>query len=543
MVSILQSVRSTERLAKISLVLAKHGFGGVLSRLPIPFRSPSGAPAAETRMRAFAIRLREALQELGPSFVKLGQVMSTRPDVLPADVVAELQKLQDSVPPMPADDLDEALAEAYGGDLDATFAAFDKTPLAAASIGQVHVAQLRAPAVDVVVKVQRPHARTTVERDLDLLYLFARLVTEYVPESRIYAPVAMVGEFDRAITAELDYGLEAEHALRFAQNFAGDVTVRFPIPYREVSGKRTLVMERFHGKSLERFVADGGEGTGPRIARLALRVVAKMVFEDGFFHADPHPGNIIMLGTADEPVIGLIDLGLVGRLSEELRDKAISLVLAAATGDTPGLADGLLAMGRQRARVDLPAFRADVSRISETYLGRPLAEIEVSGLIRDLVQGAIKHEIEIPSELMMMGKALMTIEGIGKQLDPELDIWSELKPMLSQLVMNRLSPQRLGRDLLRAARQLGTVATSLPSQVHTILEDLRNGRLEVVTRDPPLARATERLGRRIFTGIVVAMLIAAGTALLVVDRHATTAFAMLASSLFLTLFHLWRERK
>ena len=537
-VSLLQSVRSTERLAKISLVLAKHGFGEVLSRLPIPFKSPP----SEKPMRAFAIRLREALQELGPSFVKLGQVMSTRPDVLPADVIAELQKLQERVPPMTPAEVDEALGEAYG-DLDAVFSSFDKTPLAAASIGQVHVAHLKAGDVDVVVKLQRPHARATVERDLDLLYMFARLIAEYVPEARIYSPVAMVTEFDRAITAELDYGLEADNALRFARNFADDPTVRFPTPYRDVSGKRTLVMERFHGSSLDAFVAQGGEGTGPRIARLALHVVAKMVFEHGFFHADPHPGNIIMLGTPEAPVIGLIDLGLVGRLSEELRDKAIALVLAAATGDTASLADGILTIGRPQGRVDLPAFRADVQRISEKYLGRPLAEIEVSGLIRDLVQGAVRHDIEIPSELIMMGKALMTVEGIGKQLDPQLDVWSELKPMLSQLVMNRFSPERIGRDLFRAARQLGTAATSLPGQVHAILEDLRSGRLEVVARDPQLARATERLGRRIFWGIVVAALVAAGTALLVADRHGTTAFALLASGLFLTLLHWWRERK
>jgi ubiquinone biosynthesis protein len=539
MVSIPKAVRSTERLAKISLILAKHGFGEVLSRLPILFK----APPAEKPMRAFAIRLREALQELGPSFVKLGQVMSTRPDVLPADVVAELQKLQDSVPPMSADEVEEILAEAYGGELDTVFSEFDRTPLAAASIGQVHVARLRAGDVDVVVKLQRPHARTTVERDLDLLYLFARLVAEYIPETRIYAPVAMVEEFDRAITAELDYGREAENAIRFARNFEHDPTVRFPAPHREASGKRTLVMERFHGASLDKFVAAGGEGTGPRIAKQALRVVAKMVFEDGFFHADPHPGNIIMLGTPEEPVIGLIDLGLVGRLSEDMRDKAIGLVLAAATGDTAGLADSLLTVGRPKGRVDMPKFREEVSRISEKYLGRPLAEIEVSGLIRDLVQGALKFEIEIPSELIMMGKALMTIEGIGKQLDPQLDIWAELKPLLGQLMMNRLSPQRLGRDLLRAVRQLGTAATSLPGQVHGILEDLRAGRLELVQRNPDVARATERLGRRIYYGLVVATLLGAGTALLVADRHATIAIALIVTSFVTGMFHLWRERK
>jgi len=537
MVSVIRSIRTSERLAKIGLVLAKHGFGEIVARLP-GLGTPAPGPGEPGRL---AVRLRAVLEELGPSFVKLGQVMSTRADVLPADVVAELKRLQDQVPPMTAAEVDEVLTDAYA-DLDEVFADFDREPMASASIGQVHAARLRdpdgGPDVDVVVKLQRPGARAVVERDLDLLYIVARLVESHVPESRIYQPVAMVAEFDRAITAELDYGLEADNALRFTRDFAGDPTVRFPAPHREASGKRTLVMERFRGAHLDEFVPAGGPGTGPRVARRALAVVAKMIFEHGFFHADPHPGNIIMLGTADDPVIGLIDLGLVGRLSEDLRDKAISLMLAAATNDLDGLADALLAIGRPRRRVDQAAFRADVARLSEQYLGRPLAEVELSALIRDLVQGAVTHDIEMPAEMMMVGKALMTIEGIGKQLDPDLDVWTELRPFLTQVVMRRYSPERLGRDLLRGARKLGTVATSLPGQVHDVLEDVRHGRLELAVRDPAGAAATDRLGRRIYAAIVSAALLAAGTALLIADRHTGLGAGMLATAAATLVVHL-----
>jgi ubiquinone biosynthesis protein len=548
-VSILRTVRNTERLAQIGLVLVKHGFGEIASRLPLGPLAPAKVDKVTGEKRTFAVRLRETLQDLGPSFVKLGQVMSTRPDLIPAEVIAELKKLQDDVAPMTRDEVDEILAECWGDQLDAVFAQFDREPLASASIGQVHTARLRdaeGEERDVVVKLQRPGARAVVERDLDLLYLLARLIATHVPESRVYAPIALVGEFDRAITAELDYGLEADNAIRFAKNFEGNPDVRFPRPYREASGKRALVMERFRGSHLDDFVAAGGEGTGPRVARRALAVVAKMIFEDGFFHADPHPGNIIMLGTAAEPVLGLIDLGLVGRLTEETRAKAIELMLAAVTADASGLADALLAMGRPRGRVDLPAFRAEVTVLSEKYLGRPLAEVELSALIRDLVQGAVKYDIEMPAEMMMVGKALMTVEGIGKQLDPELDVWTELRPYFTRLLMNRYSPQRIGRDLLRGIRQLGSSASSLPGQVHDILEDLRAGRLSMATRDEEQARATDRLGRRLFVAILAAALLGGGVALLAVGRraaHEDVALVMFCVAFLTVVSHLWRDRK
>jgi ubiquinone biosynthesis protein len=546
-VSVVRTVKNTERLAQIALVLVRHGFGEIVSRLPLGPLKPAGTPQASGEPRTLAVRLREALQDLGPSFVKLGQVMSTRPDILPPEIIAELKKLQDDVPPMTAEEVDEVLAEAYGASLDSVFVSFERTPLASASIGQVHLAKLRNPDggddIDVVVKLQRLKARATVERDLDLLYLLARLLEANVPETRTFTPIAMVSEFDRAITAELDTGLEAENALRFARNFEGRAEVRFPKPYKHANTKRTLVMERFVGQHLDDFVPAGDAGTGPRIARRALHVIAKMVFEDGFFHADPHPGNIIMMGTAQEPVLGLIDLGLVGRLSEDMRDKAIQLMVAAVTADANGLADSLLAMGRPKGRVDLPRFRAEVAELSEKYLGRPLAEVEMSGLIRDLVQGAVKYDIEMPVEMLMVGKALMTVEGVGKQLDPELDVWTELRPYFTKLVMDRFGPKRLGRDLLRGFRALSTGAIDLPGQVHDILDDLRSGKLEVKSRDPELALATERLGRRLFTAITTATLIGASTALFVVDRHTTLAGVLLGAAALLVVGHWWRLRR
>ena len=543
MAGIVRTYRTAERFVQIGAVLVKHGFGELVTRIGLGGGAPAPVAEGEPPSEPLAIRLRRVLEELGPTFVKLGQIASTRADVLPAGLIVELKKLQDSVPPMSADDVDKILHETWGDDLDAVFVSFDRTPLAAASIGQVHVARLRAPAPgvperDVVVKLQRPGARTQIERDLDLLYQLARMVEASIPEAKVYSPVALIGEFDRAVTAELDYGQEADNAQRFARNFAGSAMVRFPEPYKQVSGKRTLVMERFFGGRIDK-IAD--PEIAKRVARDALHVIAKMIFVDGFFHADPHPGNIIMLGPPEAPVIGLIDLGLVGRLSEELRDGAIRLLIAAATADARALADALLALGKPRGRVDLAAFRAEVAVVAEKYLGRPLKEIETAALIGDLVQGAIKYDIDMPAEVLMVGKALMTVEGIGKQLDPDLDVLGELRPMLVKVIAARYSPDRLARDGLRAARALGDAALALPGQITDILEDARAGRLAVFARDPETAAATERLGRRMFSAILAAALLGCATALLAVDRAPTFAIALYMLAATLVAVQLWRD--
>jgi ubiquinone biosynthesis protein len=543
MVGIVRTYRIAERSVQIGAVLVKHGFGELVARIGLgasPAPAADGSPPSEP----LAIRLRRVLEELGPTFVKLGQIASTRADVLPAGLIAELKKLQDSVPPMAAEEVDKLIAESWGENFDAVFASFDRTPLAAASIGQVHVAKLRptepgGPERDVVVKLQRPGARAQIERDLDLLYQVARMIEANIPESKVYSPVGLVAEFDRAVTAELDYGQEADNAQRFARNFAEVPTVRFPQPYKQVSGKRTLVMERFFGGRIDK-IAD--RAVAKQVARDALHVIAKMIFEDGFFHADPHPGNIIMLGRPEAPVIGLIDLGLVGRLSEELRDGAIRLLIAAATADARAVADALLALGKPRGRVDVKAFRAEVAVLSEKYLGRPLKEIEVSALIRDLVQGAIKYEIDMPVEVLMVGKALMTVEGIGKQLDPDLDVLGELKPLLAKVIAARYSPERLARDGLRAARALGDAAVAFPGQVADILEDARAGRLAVFARDPETAAATERLGRRVFSAVLAGSLLLSATALIVSNHARQLAIALYVLAAAIVALHLWRDR-
>ena len=262
-----------------------------------------------------------------------------------------------------------------------------------------------------------------------------------------------------------------------------------------------------------------------------------MIFEDGFFHADPHPGNIIILGTPEAPVIGLIDVGMVGRLSPELRDRTIDMMIAAVRKDSYAVADALYAIGRPTKKVDMREYRAEAAMLAEKYLGRPLKEIELSAMIRDLVGGAMKYGIEIPPDFMMVGKSLMTIEGIGKQLDPNLDVFGEASPYFFELLKQRYSPQRIGNDLWRGVEQLSRAGYDMPMQAREVLEDLRLGRLAIRTPDPHLPLVADRLGRRLFVASIVATLILAGSFLISTATHGTLGIVMLVFAGLTWLVH------
>lgn len=538
MAGILSTVGNIDRLRQITQVLVKHGFGELVARTDLASLVPFRKEAEPAPKKSLPERLRLVLQELGPSFVKLGQVLSTRPDLLPESLVSELKKLQEDVPPVPFADVKKEIEETLGMPIGDAFVEFDEAPLASASIGQVHKAKLKLAddeIVDVAVKVQRPNIRQTVERDLDLLYLMARLVERTIPESSIYSPSGLVAEFDRAITAELDYTIEAKNAERFAKNFADNPAVRFPKVYQQVSGKKVHVAEFFHGKKIDEALQDGYPGA--QIARESVRIIAQMIFVDGMFHADPHPGNLRILGSPDKPVVGMLDLGLIGELSSDMRDKATTLMIAAVRQDVDDLADALLAMGKARSKVDKDAFRVHVEKISARHLGKPIKEIEIAALIRDLVEGAVKFEIEMPVEMTMVGKALMTVEGIGKQLDPDLDVLSEARPFFLKILKERYSPEKIGLRLLKAATKFSGAATDVPPLLAEVLDDVRKGRIRVLADDPGMAHAIERLGRRVTLGVLAATLIGTGTALFI-HGHPSGAYLMYALA-FLSVMIAW----
>ncbi len=550
MASLITAVRDLGRLREIVAVLTRHGFGEVLTRMGLGSLAPSTKDGEPERTIAWQARVRLVIQDLGPSFIKLGQIASTRNDLLPPELIVELKKLQDDVPAIASDEIRKAVEASLGRPIEDVFVRFDEKPLATASIGQVHRARLRAeldePGFDaeghplrkqereVVVKVQRPGVKEVVDRDLELLHILAQIADRSLEEARIYDPVGLVSQFERSITAEMDFGIEAQNGERFRRNFAGHDAIRFPRSYKGASSRRILTLEFFDGKKIYAAVEAGYDGK--KIAKNSVGIVIKMIFEDGFFHADPHPGNIIILGTPNEPVVGMIDLGMVGRLSPELRDKTIKLMIAAARNDPRGVADALYNIGRPTRKVNLDEFRAEVTVLAEKYLGRPLKEIELAALIRDLVDGAVKYGLEVPTDFMMVGKSLMTIEAIGKELDPDLDVLGEAQPYFVDLVKKKFSPEQVGNELLRNAEQVLGMAHDVPFHLREVLDDLRMGRLQIKTVEASLEPAYDRLGRRLFNGMVVASLNVAGALVLASSAEHK---AWLAAALFVLAFLVW----
>jgi ubiquinone biosynthesis protein len=551
MPSIISAVRDLERLRQIGGVLARHGFGELLQRTGLAAQLGLGKRADDETQRAISIgeRIRLVLTELGPSFVKLGQIASTRPDLIPPEIIDELKKLQDDVPPVPFDQVRPMLERELGAALSEVYESFDETPLASASIGQVHRATLKSAdgvRAEVVVKLQRPNIRDTIEGDIDLLYWLGRAIERSVPESRVYAPARLVAEFDRAIHAELDFTLEADNAERFTRNFRdfdpGIVT--FPKVYRQASSKRVLTLEFLEGKKVLDAVAAGADCA--KIAKHAVAVMVKQIYEDGFFHADPHPGNIIIQGSLEEPLIALIDLGLVGRLTPQLRDKTVDLMVAAAGQDYRAIADALYAIGTPTKKIDRREFEAEVMALSDKYLGKRLKDIELSALMRDLINGAVKYGFEVPSDFVLVGKALMTVEGIGKQIYPDLDVFEEVKPYFMRLMWLRYSPEKVSQELIRGVSRLGGAAADMPLQVAEILDDLRRGDLSVAIHDRELPGALDRLGRRIFSGLLVSAALCAGAYLVAQEQTLLGAVMLSAASLW-TAWHTalvaWLGRK
>lgn len=528
MVALLSTFRELDRLRQIYVVLVRHGFADVARRLGLGAASRSKAatpelPAdtelalaeqvgnEEATKNPLAERVRLVAMDLGPSFVKLGQIVSTRADVLPPAWIASLKKLQDEVSPLPYETIREAIETSLGSPLEQMFASVEEAPLAAASIAQVHRAELKTESgiERVVVKVQRPGIRSTVMSDLDLLHHLARLIESTIPESKTYNPIGLVEEFDRAITSELDFLLEAENLSRFRKNFESMPSVRFPAVHRAASTKSVLTLELLPGKKVYDAIREDGM-SGERIAKSAVAVVIKMILEDGFFHADPHPGNILISGTPEAPVLGLIDVGMVGRLSPEMRDRCLDLMVAVVRNDHEAVADALYAISTPTKRVDMRAFRAHVSFVADKYLGRPLKDIQLAALIGDLVGGAKKFGLEVPSDFLLVGKALMTIEGVAKEIYPDLDIFVEAKPHFLELLKKRYSPQRIGNELLRGIERLGTSTYDLPQLSREVLDDLRMGKLIVSTNDTALPSALDRLGRRLFSAGIAGSMALAG---------------------------------
>ena len=415
--------------------LRNNGDRSALTRLPI---------AGNSR----PVHLRLALEELGTTFIKLGQILSTRADLLPPDYLAELTKLQDAAPPVPFEAIQEALIAELGQPIDSVFAEFNPEPLAAASIGQAHAATL-LDGTEVVVKIRRPGVVEQVNEDLEILKELASTASRHWEFADQYDLVGLVDEFSQTLRSELDYIREGHSAERFAKNFANDPRIHVPRVFWETTTSRVLTLERIRGIKINDLVGLDEQGTDRCwLAKYATDVVLKMVCEDGFFHADPHPGNFFI-----EPngAIGLIDFGMVGVLDERTQERLADLLIGINQRDADRLVDVFLDLGVTRKRIDRASVRRDVEHLLSTYLGVPLGELKITDLLNDIFTAMRRHHMHLPSNLALLFKTVIMIEGLGVNLDPDFHLTAVLGPYSERLIIREYSPFKWIRSFGRAS--------------------------------------------------------------------------------------------
>ncbi|MGO0577137.1 ABC1 kinase family protein [Ornithinimicrobium panacihumi] len=479
-----------ERTREIVETLSRHGLGFLVGE------GVAGKGRPE--------RLVLALEALGPTFVKLGQVLSTRSDLLPPAYTSELARLQDSAAPVPTADILAAIEEELGSA--DVFDRFDAEPLASASIGQAHTARLDG--TEVVVKVRRPGAVETVRTDLEILERLAHLAAAHSELARGYDLVGIVQEFATTLRAELDYLKEARNAERFATSLADDPRVHVPRVFWETTTSRVLTLERVEGLKIDDLAALGAAGIDRRdLAARATGVLCTMVFEDGFFHADPHPGNFFV-GAGGE--LAVIDFGMVGELGDEVRDQLVALFINLLRGDLDRTVRALLELVGQPEDVDRRALADDLRPLVRRFGGLSLADLALTELITEVLGLARRHRLRLPQDLALLFKMLLMAEGLGRRLDPGFELGAVLAPYAERLARERHSPEAVAERLTQSVRGLVEAGAQTPETMRNLARVLERGGFDVHLRSSELdhlLREADRVGNRMIAGVIAAALI------------------------------------
>jgi len=517
-----RSYRHMQRYRQILTVLFKYGFGDLIDTLKIEQYLEIGLQMISRKRRekietlSRAVRVRMVLEELGPTFLKMGQILSTRPDLLPVEFMQELSKLQDEVPPFPFSEVEAAIKEDLQKPVEQIFSSFDEQPLAAASIGQVHKARM-LDGKNVVVKIQRPGIQRTIEVDMEIMMHLAGLMERHLEGWDIQRPTRVVEEFTRTLERELDYTLEAAHMERFARQFEDEPAVYVPQVYREATTSRVLTMEHISGvkvSDIDRLEKEGLDRS--EIAQQGLILIMKQIFVYGFFHADPHPGNIFVL---PDNVICYMDFGMMGRLDLEARERFADLIMSIVHRDEREAAKALLRLTFSEEGVDYPALERDVAEFMDQHCYRPLKDVELGALLHQFLEVATRHRLGIPPDLFLTIKALSTVEGLGRVLDPDLDVIEQAAPFIKRIQLNRIHPSRIRKDMVDSGTDLFHLLKDIPREVRAILKMARQGKIKMEFEHrglEPMLATNDRISNRLSFAIVLASLVI-GSSLIVLS--------------------------
>ena len=488
--------RSIARVTEIGRVATRHGFGYLLDR-----RRAADQPDAERGRR-----LREMLDELGPTFVKFGQVLSTRPDLVPPDMIVELRKLQDDVSPFPIEDVERVVHSELGLTIEQAFVDFDERPIAAASIGQVHRATLPNDA-EVVVKVQRPTAARRIESDLKLMTSAARVVRDRVRQLDFIDAGELVDEFGRSIRLELDYQQEARNAETFRRNFAGDERIAVPRVWWRYTTSRLLTLDRLEGVHIRDLDFEGWSSEERRdLAYTMTDAWMTMIFRHAFFHGDPHPSNILHL---DDGRLGLVDFGLTGRLTDTDMARLTRLFVDAATENVAGLPRRLADLGVRYPREREEELRGRLEELYYRYYGMRLSDIDPIEAIREGLDLIYSMNLRLPTRFVILDKAIATLGSVAVEVYPEFNVFEVARPYAKGLVAERLSPRRVALRTRRELQDLGEIALDMPRQVHDVLNELRDGEFSMKITNPGVDDLAHRIDVSV-NRIAVALVILGG---------------------------------
>jgi len=522
----LSATRDLGRLHDLASVLARYGFGDLIRRLGMaPALERAGKVVPLERLNELVglpppERVRRALEDMGPTFVKLGQVLATRVDLFTPEWIAEFEKLQNQVPAVPFEQVREQLEADLGAPATEVFAAFDPEPIAAASIAQVYRARLHTGEA-VAVKVRRPGIRTLVEADMRLLHRLAEAIEAESPDLARFQPRALVRQLQASLSRELDLAAECRNAERIAASFAGEPRLSVPAVHWDWTSERVNVQDFVDGIPLTDIAAIEAAGGDRRvIARLGAQAELKMLFDDGFFHADPHPGNVFWL-PGDR--LALIDFGMVGRLSHARRGQMVELLDGLVRRDAEPVTEVLLDWTTDGG-ADADAIAQRVDAFIDRYHGVPLKELHLGGMMGEITALLREYRLALPPDLAMMIKALVTLEGIGRKLDPDFDMASEAAPFLQRAMLARYSPLAVARRGRRVFGDTLGLLSALPAELRQLLRTARHGRMNVnldVERLEKFGQRMEHSANRLAMATLIAALIVGSSIVMTVSGGPT----------------------
>jgi ubiquinone biosynthesis protein len=508
--TIKRDIRDIKRISYVINVLFRNGLGYIVEETQLKYHIPFFKKLMRHKFKpptSPAVRLRKAFEELGGTYIKLGQLLSIRPDLIPPEYCEELRKLQDDVPPFLFEEAKDVIESELKKHLHQLFSSFSREPLAAASIGQVHKAKLKNGKT-VVVKIQRPDIKNTIKADIDILYYLAKKLEKH-KKYKSFSPVEIIREFERYTEKELDYTQEARNIDHFYSNFKNSRTIKIPKVYWDYTTDKVLTLEYIDGIKL--LDIDRAKKTYDKkdIAKKLVDSVIKQVFEDGFFHADLHPGNVLVL----DHKLAFLDFGIVGFLDRDLKEKGLKAFIAVIQKDYNEIIRSLLRIGTITKQTNLEQFKEEVQEVIEDWYGLKLKQVRVTHMLHQLLNICVRNHIRMPVNLILLGKAFVTAEGTCRELDPDFDFVKNTQPYVKKVLTKRMLSAQFIKDFVRRSDKIKEFLYEVPEQLPLLLERIKSGRVHVDIEDSDirtLSLEIDRSSNRLSYGMLIASLILAG---------------------------------